>query len=125
MGLLVFGFVIGFGVASILGWVCSVAVYRNGVTDGYGYAQEPNNPGYQKAGDYLKATMAYRWGELRTYEHSSECGTKYCGCVPDCPKDLQERIPVGYRYYDPETKKYVYGTGEMDAKTFDEHLHSY
>jgi hypothetical protein len=41
------------------------AAYRNGVTDGYGYAREPMNPGYQKAGRYLREHMAYRWRELR------------------------------------------------------------
>lgn len=39
--------------------------YRNGVNDGYGYAKEPTNPGYQAAGNYLKEVMAHRWPELR------------------------------------------------------------
>lgn len=46
------------------------AAYQNGVTDGYGYRREPNNPGYAKAGKYLKQTMAHRWPELRK-DHDS------------------------------------------------------
>jgi hypothetical protein len=41
-----------------------MASYRNGVTDGYGYAREPNSPGYQAAGKYLRETMRHRWPEL-------------------------------------------------------------
>ena len=41
------------------------AAYRNGVNDGYGYSREPNNPGYRKAGDYLRKYMLHRWRELR------------------------------------------------------------
>jgi hypothetical protein len=40
------------------------AAYRNGCTDGYGYAREPVNPGYAHAGRYLRANMAHRWPEL-------------------------------------------------------------
>lgn len=40
------------------------AAYRNGVTDGYGYSREPNNPGYAKAGEYLREAMSHRWAEL-------------------------------------------------------------
>lgn len=40
------------------------AAYRSGVTDGYGYAREPNCPGYAKAGEYLKNTMSHRWPEI-------------------------------------------------------------
>lgn len=48
-------------VVSLLG--CAAA-YRNGVTDGYGYAKEPNCPGYANAGAYLRETMKHRWPEL-------------------------------------------------------------
>jgi hypothetical protein len=41
------------------------AAYRNGVTDGYGYAREPRNPGYKTAGDFLRKHMNHRWRELR------------------------------------------------------------
>jgi hypothetical protein len=41
------------------------AAYHNGVTDGYGFAKEPRNPGYQRAGNYLKTFMAHRWHELK------------------------------------------------------------
>lgn len=40
------------------------AAYRNGVTDGYGYSREPNNPGYEKAGEILRRDMSHRWPEL-------------------------------------------------------------
>lgn len=39
----------------------SWASYRNGVNDGYGYSKEPTNPGYQKAGNYLKKYCKHRW----------------------------------------------------------------
>lgn len=51
--------------------VCGLAVlsikaaYQNGVTDGYGFAREPRNPGYKTAGDFLRKHMAHRWRELR------------------------------------------------------------
>ncbi len=54
------------GIPVVVLMACAIAAaYRNGVTDGYGYAKEPNCPGYRAAGDYLKATMAHRWPELR------------------------------------------------------------
>lgn len=40
------------------------SAYRNGVTDGYGYAREPWNPGYHDAGLYLRENMAHRWPDL-------------------------------------------------------------
>lgn len=40
------------------------AAYRNGVCDGYGFSKEPNNPGYKKAGEYLKKVMSHRWPEI-------------------------------------------------------------
>ena len=40
------------------------AAYRNGINDGYGYSREPTNPGYRKAGRYLKRYCAHRWPEL-------------------------------------------------------------
>lgn len=40
------------------------AAYHNGVTDGYGYAREPWNRGYFKAGDYLRRFMSHRWPEV-------------------------------------------------------------
>lgn len=47
------------------------SAYRNGVNDGYGYAREPNNPGYRAAGEYLKEVMAHRWPELKETSPSS------------------------------------------------------
>ena len=46
------------------------AAYRNGVTDGFGYAREPGNPGYAKAGKYLRKVMPYRWSELGVKSNS-------------------------------------------------------
>lgn len=40
------------------------AAYRNGVTDGYGFAREPENPGYADAGRYLTERMSHRWSSL-------------------------------------------------------------
>jgi hypothetical protein len=46
-------------------WVATTrAAYRNGATDGYGFAREPGNPGYAHAGRYLRANMDHRWPEL-------------------------------------------------------------
>lgn len=42
--------------------------YCNGVTDGFGYSQEPDCPGYKAAGDHLRATMAHRWPCLNDYQ---------------------------------------------------------
>lgn len=35
-----------------------------GVNDGYGYAREPWNPGYKKAGVWLRKHAAYKWPEV-------------------------------------------------------------
>lgn len=48
----------------LLALIAICAAYRNGVTDGYGYSKEPNCPGYQHAGWYLRTFMAHRWPEL-------------------------------------------------------------
>lgn len=53
---------------TVVGVFGMAAAYRNGVTDGYGYSQEPTCPGYAKAGRYLKSHMAYRWPELNKTE---------------------------------------------------------
>lgn len=52
------------GVLSVFGMLAQAAAYRNGVTDGYGFSKEPNNPGYQRAGAYLRKYLAHRWSEL-------------------------------------------------------------
>ena len=59
------GFLVGLGVVAALALLGIRAAYQNGCVDGYGYAQEPDNPGYQTAGSHLKKTMAHRWSELR------------------------------------------------------------
>ena len=51
---------------SAVGLLSTRAAYRNGVNDGYGYSREPDNPGYQRAGDYLRKYCADRWSELRS-----------------------------------------------------------
>jgi len=58
----VIGSVVG---AVLFGLLVVPAAYRNGVTDGYGYAKEPGCPGYRNAGEYLRSHMAHRWPELR------------------------------------------------------------
>ncbi len=55
---------IGFLCATVLGVLSTLSAYRNGVCDGYGYSQEPSNPGYQKAGRYLRKHMVHRWSHL-------------------------------------------------------------
>ena len=63
-----FGLILAFfGAAAMtlaIALVSILAAYENGVTDGYGYAKEPNCPGYKQAGEYLKKNMAHRWPEL-------------------------------------------------------------
>lgn len=54
----------GMGIGVVVGITLAGFAWRNGVTDGYGYAKEPDCPGYKAAGDYLKATMSHRWPEL-------------------------------------------------------------
>ena len=49
----------------VLGIIGQRAAYRNGVVDGYGYAVEPDCPGYRLAGEHLKKTMTHRWPELK------------------------------------------------------------
>lgn len=51
-------------VASIISIYAQKAAYRNGVCDGYGYKCEPWNPGYRRAGYYLREHMVHRWPEL-------------------------------------------------------------
>ena len=65
MGLFLIGIAVGVCLTSLAAVLGCVVAYQNGATDGYGYAQEPNNPGYQRAGGYLKATMAHQWAGLR------------------------------------------------------------
>lgn len=48
------------------------AAYYNGVVDGYGYSMEPRNPGYQKAGRYLRKYMYHRWNELLHIQHGED-----------------------------------------------------
>jgi len=51
------------------------AAYQNGVTDGYGFSQEPRNPGYRLAGDYLRQYMSHRWPKLKDqHDQSSQRG---------------------------------------------------
>lgn len=66
-------------VAAGLGFVIYAmrCAYFNGANDGYGYSKEPTNPGYQKAGMYLRRYMAHRWPELKLL-HGPQCP------CPDC-----------------------------------------
>ena len=58
--------------ATIVAVLISVMAYRNGVNDGYGYAREPWNPGYQKAGTYLREEMSHRWPELKNSDQDND-----------------------------------------------------
>jgi hypothetical protein len=40
------------------------AAYHNGVNDGYGYAREPWNRGYWRAGEWLRKYASQRWPEV-------------------------------------------------------------
>ena len=46
---------------ALLSVIACAAAYRNGVNDGYGFSQEPWNPGYRKAGNYLRKHCRMRW----------------------------------------------------------------
>lgn len=59
----------GFAAGVAFGTYGCYCAYRNGVTDGFGFAWEPTNPGYRKAGRYLKKHMAYRWRQLGNPEY--------------------------------------------------------
>lgn len=48
----------------IIGLVAIRASYNSGVCDGYGYAKEPENPHYARAGEYLRDVMSHQWPEL-------------------------------------------------------------
>jgi len=48
----------GVGLFTWLAVAASNASYRLGVNDGYGFAKEPTNPGYDKALDIL---LTYGW----------------------------------------------------------------
>jgi hypothetical protein len=53
---------------AVFSWFVIVAIgsaYHNGCNDGYGYSREPTNPGYQRAGEYLREYCAHRWPELK------------------------------------------------------------
>lgn len=70
------------------------AAYYNGVTDGYGYSQEPSNPGYARAGQYLCKHMKHRWPSL--VNHAVPClGVLLCclpmGCVAESPAAVDHR----------------------------------
>jgi hypothetical protein len=56
---------------------CINSAYRNGVTDGFGYAREPWNPGYRQAGDYLKNNLAHRWPDLDQSKDTSFTEDEY------------------------------------------------
>lgn len=62
------------------------AAYRDGVTDGYGYAKSPNSPSHAIAGKYLRENMSHRWPELKDEPVSkfrrSPSITEFDGTVP-------------------------------------------
>ena len=62
----------GFSFAAVLSLFGQGAAYRNGVTDGYGYAKEGRgHPGYRRAGEYLREHMKHRWHELTDSQHDA------------------------------------------------------
>ena len=61
---LLIGLFAGAMAMGFLGVTSNWAAWRNGVVDGFGYAVEPRNPGYQKAGNHLRKVMDHRWGDL-------------------------------------------------------------
>jgi hypothetical protein len=64
-------------IITIMAVVATVSAYHNGCTDGYGYAREPEHPGYQRAGKYLRKFMAHRWPELRNAEEITVAELKH------------------------------------------------
>lgn len=75
------GLTIGVLAGILVALICVRAAYRNGVTDGYGYAREPKNPGYQAAGAHLRRYMAHRWPEL------SDVDIDRTGMCQECRED--------------------------------------
>jgi hypothetical protein len=55
------------GLFMLLSVVAVSSAYNNGVNDGYGFSREPDNPGYQRAGNYLVHYCSHRWPELRRF----------------------------------------------------------
>jgi len=76
----------GLGAGLLVAVFTQRAAYYNGVTDGYGYSQEPKCPGYAAAGDYLHKVMAHRWPVLQIvkFHRDSPIGggedMPGCGC---------------------------------------------
>lgn len=67
---------VGLAIGVSLGCAGTYCAYRNGVTDGFGFCIEPNNPGYRKAGLYLVARESHRWGYvLKNPMYSKVVGT--------------------------------------------------
>lgn len=69
----VLGLLIGLG----LGLLSAHYAYFSGATDGFGYCMEPDHPGYQKAGRYLRKYLRHRWPEkLNAVEAAKQGGAK-------------------------------------------------
>lgn len=90
------------------------AAYRNGVTDGYGYAKEPNCPGYAHAGEYLRRHMKHRWPELdparpkgKPIPPQGGSGTAVIRAPYAAPTDIPARPPA-----DPKSRAKPRRTGE-------------
>ena len=62
-------FLAGLAAGLLVGCWGAYHAYRNGVTDGFGFAWEPSCPGYRKAGLYLRKHMAYRWHQLNNPDY--------------------------------------------------------
>ena len=76
--------------AIVVGWflISSLrAAYYYGVDDGYGFSREPNNPGYQKAGAYLK--QQWRFGSP-TLHGQAKANPKHV--IELTPVEIQSRL---------------------------------
>lgn len=58
----------GFAIGAALYLAMTIAAirsaYSNGANDGYGYARDPSNPGYQRAGRCLYEFMSHRYDNV-------------------------------------------------------------
>lgn len=51
--------------------IVTIIAYHNGVADGYGFSQEPSNPKYIKAKNYLQKHMHHRWPHLKRWDNDT------------------------------------------------------
>jgi hypothetical protein len=61
---------IGLACGCVLGAFGARSAYFNGVSDGFGFAVDPENPGHQRAAAWLRKYMGHRWPTLLTGMYS-------------------------------------------------------